>query len=161
MQAPVLAPRLSSLRNAPSGEERDARTEDRRLSSKAYFSLCLQVIPPTFKFKIELQHHNIHLISWLSFVSTTHLSYTSRFSVLSTGRGGVGGWIVSIFAPCNRIQDSLRFWIPVYVSGTWILNSSRWWDSEFLELYSGFHKYWIFLDSGFRKQKFPRFRNPD
>ena len=62
------------------------------------------MIPPTFKFKIELQHHDIHLISRLSFVSTTHLSYTSRFSVLSTGRGGVwgGGGELCLFLPHVR-----------------------------------------------------------
>ena len=43
-----------------------------------------------------------------------------------------------------------RHWILVFVSGTWILDSSRYRDSGFLELYSGFHQ-----------QKFPQFRNPD
>ena len=54
-------------------------------------------------------------------------------------------------APCDGIQDSFGFWIPgtvfhVFVSGTWILDINRQWDSGFLELYSEFHG--------------PRFRNP-
>ena len=62
-------------------------------------------------------------------------------------------------APSKGIQDILRildsmqwspdcyYWIPVFVSGTWILDSNRQLDSGFLQLYSGFHK-----------QKFPGFR---
>ena len=50
------------------------------------------------------------------------------------------------FAPCKRIQDSLGFLIPrcgfqifqVFVSGTLNLDPNRYWDSGFLELYSGF-----------------------
>ena len=34
-----------------------------------------------------------------------------------------------------QIPDS-RYWIPVFVSGTWILNSSRYLNSGFLEMYS-------------------------
>ena len=62
----------------------------------------------------------------------------------------VGFWI-PIF---SGIQDSLscipdsRYSIPVFVSR--ILDSNRQMDSGFLELYSGFHK-----------QNFPRFRNPE
>ena len=42
------------------------------------------------------------------------------------------------------IPDS-RYWIPVFVSGIWILNSNRQWHSGFLELYSGFQSpgFWI------------------
>ena len=36
-----------------------------------------------------------------------------------------------------RIPES-KYWIPVFVSGTWILDSNRWWDSGIFELYSGF-----------------------
>ena len=49
------------------------------------------------------------------------------------------------------------YWIPVFVSGTWILNSSRYYDSGFLGLYSGFQD----QDSGFHKQKFPGLCNSD
>ena len=35
------------------------------------------------------------------------------------------------------IPDS-RYWIPVFVSGTWTLLPNHQWDSGFLELYSGF-----------------------
>ena len=35
------------------------------------------------------------------------------------------------------IPDS-RYWILVFVSGTWILDSNYWWDSGLLELYFGF-----------------------
>ena len=59
------------------------------------------------------------------------------------------------------ILDS-RYWIPVFVSETWILDSSRYWDSGFLELYSGFQSPRIpdsiskkSTHSGFHKQKFP------
>ena len=31
-----------------------------------------------------------------------------------------------------------RHWIPVFVNGTWILDSNHQWNSGFLELYSGF-----------------------
>ena len=52
--------------------------------------------------------------------------------------------------PCKRIGDSLGFCIPrrrfripitrfqVLVTGTWIPDSSRYWDSGFFELYCGF-----------------------
>ena len=33
-----------------------------------------------------------------------------------------------------------RYWIPVFDSGTWILDSNRYWDSGLLELLCGFHK---------------------
>ena len=36
----------------------------------------------------------------------------------------------------QSIPDS-RYWIPVFVSGTWIVDTNRQWDSRFLELYSG------------------------
>ena len=66
-----------------------------------------------------------------------------------------------------RIADS-RYWIPVFVSGTRILDSKcdlvRF---QVLELYSGFWnpEFRIpqakFPDSGFHKQKFPGFQKPD
>ena len=104
-------------------------------------------------------------------------------------------------APWKGIQGSLGFWIsrckfqipgnwiPVFVRRTWILDSSRLWDSGFHTVNSGFQVtgfqslsmelgFWIPIDcvipdslscildsktqdSGFLKQKFPRFRNPD
>ena len=49
------------------------------------------------------------------------------------------------------------YWIPVFVSRTWILDSNLKWDSGFLELYSGLPKPRIpdstsksFPDSGIR-----------
>ena len=68
--------------------------------------------------------------------------------------------------------------MPGFVSGTWILNSSRsggqivacWWDTGFFELFSVFQSpgfripdstSTFFSDSGFHKQKLPTFRNPD
>ena len=53
-----------------------------------------------------------------------------------------------------QIPDS-RYWIPVFVSGTWILDSNRLWDSEFLELYSGFHS-----SPGFRIPRAKIYRIP-
>ena len=67
-----------------------------------------------------------------------------------------------IFAPYKGIQDSLvfwiprrrypdsRYWIPVFISGTWILDSNRLWDSGFLELFSRFQS----PRFGFHKQSF-------
>ena len=62
-------------------------------------------------------------------------------------------WREVQLASYNGIQDSLawildssswildsRYWIPVFVSGTWILDSNRKWDCGFLELYSGFQR---------------------
>ena len=48
------------------------------------------------------------------------------------------------------MDSSFRF----LVSGTWILDFNRLWDSRFLELNSGFHKK-KFPDSGFHKKNFP------
>ena len=44
---------------------------------------------------------------------------------------------------------------PVFVSGTWILDSNGSWDSGFLEVYSRFQS------QGFQisQEKFPGFRN--
>ena len=104
-------------------------------------------------------------------------------------------------APWKGIQGSLGFWIsrckfqipgnwiPVFVKRTWILDSSRLWDSGFHTVNFGFQVldsricqknsdsgfqslvgfripwavFWIpkTQDSGFQKQTFPRFRNPD
>ena len=57
-----------------------------------------------------------------------------------------------------------RYCIPVFDSGTCILDSSRYWDSGLLELFSGFHKQNFpglqipqaknFLDSGIRNPFF-------
>ena len=44
---------------------------------------------------------------------------------------------IDCIAPLE-IQDILGYWIPVFVSGTWILDSNRQWDSGILEMYSGF-----------------------
>ena len=61
-----------------------------------------------------------------------------------------------------------RYWIPVFVSETWILGFIRCWDSGFFELYSRFQspgfqisqaKFSRIPDS--KKQKFLAFRNPD
>ena len=46
------------------------------------------------------------------------------------------------------IPDS-KYWIPVFVSGTWILESNRQWDSGFLELCSGFQS------TGFQISRIP------
>ena len=43
----------------------------------------------------------------------------------------------SLHSPQSWIPDS-RYWMPVFVSGAWILDSNRWWDSGFLEWYCGF-----------------------
>ena len=53
------------------------------------------------------------------------------------------------------IPDS-RYCIPVFVGGTWILDSNRQRDSGFLKLYSGFQR------PGFQipRQKFAKFRIP-
>ena len=78
----------------------------------------------------------------------------------------------STVAPCKRIQDSSWIldpipwildsgcWIPVFSSGTWILDSIPYSILESKALDSGFHKQNF---PGFRihKQKFSRFRNPD
>ena len=70
----------------------------------------------------------------------------------------------------NSMDSGFQVWccIPVFVSGTWILNLSGIRDSEFLELYSGFHsprfripQEKVFSDSGFYKPKVLIFRNPD
>ena len=53
-----------------------------------------------------------------------------------------------------RIPDSRR-WILVFGSGGYILDSSRWWDSGFLELYSGFQS------PGFQIPQTKRSRIPD
>ena len=60
-----------------------------------------------------------------------------------------------------------RYCIPVFDSGTCILDSSRYWDSGLLELFSGFHKQNFpglqipqaknFLDSGIRNPFFFHF----
>ena len=36
-----------------------------------------------------------------------------------------------------RVLQCLIYRIPVFVSGTWILDSNRLWDPRFLELFSG------------------------
>ena len=77
------------------------------------------------------------------------------------------------------VQDSLgfwtprqilysRYWIPVFVSGTWILDSNRLWDSGFLWVVLIFRipkprvpDSKTFSDFGFHKQKFSGFRNSD
>ena len=61
--------------------------------------------------------------------------------------------------PFKGIQDSLRFRIPgseskFFVSGTWLPDSNRWWDTGFLELHLDSKA----QDSRFQKQKFPEFR---
>ena len=66
----------------------------------------------------------------------------------------------STIAPCQRIQDSLGFWIPfhgfwipVFSSGTWIL--------DFIPQLVGYLSSILdskALDSGFNKQNFPGFR---
>ena len=53
-----------------------------------------------------------------------------------------------------RIPDSRR-WILVFGSGGYILDSSLWWDSGFLELYSGFQS------PGFQIPPTKRSRIPD
>jgi len=52
---------------------------------------------------------------------------------------------------CLRLGFQIpgRYWITVFVSGTWILDSTQLWDSRFVEL-------WF----GFQKQQFPGFLNP-
>ena len=77
------------------------------------------------------------------------------------------------------VQDSLgfwtarqilysRYWIPLFVSGTWILDSNRLWDSGFLWVVLIFRipkprvpDSKTFSDFGFHKQKFSGFRNSD
>ena len=53
---------------------------------------------------------------------------------------------------CLRLGFQIpgRYWITVFVSGTWILDSIQLWDSRFVEQ-------WF----GFQKQNFPGFQNPD
>ena len=65
------------------------------------------------------------------------------------------------------IRDS-RNWIPVFVSVTWILDSNLWWDSGFLELYTGVQSPGFQIpraifspDSVFHAKNFPGFWNPD
>ena len=73
-------------------------------------------------------------------------------------------WILD---PIPWIVDS-GCWIPVFFSGTWILDSMPQWDFGVLQLYSGFQS------PGFRlprakfsrilhstSKEFPRFQNPD
>ena len=58
------------------------------------------------------------------------------------------------FSPCKRIQDSLGFQVldsGLFVSGTWIPDSSRKWDSDSLRNTLDYKA----QDSGFHKQKFP------
>ena len=73
-----------------------------------------------------------------------------------------------VHPPCKGIQDSLGFWIPlrgfrisrwwisVFVGGTWILDCNCRWDSRFLELYSGFQS----PGFGIPQANFPRFWIP-
>ena len=44
-----------------------------------------------------------------------------------------------------RVLQCLIYRIPVFVSGTWILDSNRLWDPGFLELFSGLQSqgFWI------------------
>ena len=66
-------------------------------------------------------------------------------------------WVDAFFSPClwialPHVRESKtllysgfhaadsRYCIPVFDSGTWILDSNRYWDSGLLELFSGFHK---------------------
>ena len=60
-------------------------------------------------------------------------------------------FLIRLIAPCKGIQDSPGFWIPrrglripVFVSGTWILDSKcdlvRF---RILELYSGYRSNWL------------------
>ena len=72
------------------------------------------------------------------------------------GRMGTRPWFN---IPFKGIQDSLRFRIPgseseFFVSGTWLPDSSRWWDTGFLELHLDSKA----QDSSSQKQKFPEFR---
>ena len=79
-------------------------------------------------------------------------------SVLATNCDPVNFIPVYYFTTCKGIQDSLRFWIPrrgfrIPVTG---------FQSLSVELGPGF---WILQanlpNSGFLKEKFPRFWNPD
>ena len=66
-------------------------------------------------------------------------------------------WPLQKFSPCKRIQDSLGFQVldsGIFVSGTWIPDSSRKWDSDSLRNTLDYKA----LDSGFHKQKFPGFQ---
>ena len=67
----------------------------------------------------------------------------------------------------TRWITHLRYWILVFVSGTWILNPIVSGIPNFLNCNPdskaqdfGFHKQIFFADSGFHKQKFPGFQNP-
>lgn len=51
--------------------------------------------------------------------------------------------VTSLYVRQSRTLN-LGFWILVIVSKIWILDCNRWWDSAFLELYSGLQS------SGFR-----------
>ena len=73
-------------------------------------------------------------------------------------------WILD---PIPWIVDS-GCWIPVFFSGTWILDSMPQWDFGVLKLYSGFQslgfripraKFSRILHS--TSKEFPRFQNPD
>ena len=69
-------------------------------------------------------------------------------------------WPLQKFSPCKRIQDSLGFQVldsGIFVSGTWIPDSSRKWDSDSLRNTLDYKA----LDSGFHKQKFPGFQKPE
>ena len=67
-------------------------------------------------------------------------------------------------APCLHttpwILDSMC-WISVFVSGNWILDSTRWWNSVFLKQYSGFQSpgFWYFTSKIFLESSFHQFRN--
>ena len=70
-----------------------------------------------------------------------------------------GACAVTGYCSFKGIQDSLGFRIPgseseFFVSGTWLPDSSRWWDTGFLELHLDSKA----QDSSFQKQKFPEFR---
>ena len=44
---------------------------------------------------------------------------------------------IPLTAELVRVLQCLIYRIPVFVSGTWILDSNRLWDPRFLELFSG------------------------
>ena len=81
-------------------------------------------------------YQNNRFLKFISFILSPHINPRQSWILDSTP------WI----------PDS-RYFIPVFVSGTWILDSNPLWNSGFLELYSGFQS------PGFRipQVKFSRF----
>ena len=100
---------------------------------------------------------------WLKCVSLRGLRLFSRVAWLGTGQfrwsigtNGSTGFHPHVREPKTVLDSGLYAMdsgFKVFVSGTWILDSNRHRDSGFLKRYFGFQS------PGFRKQKFPEFRN--